>query len=80
MVRLKEIRKTDEDIEACYYPESTEAEGYIRLDFNGNVIEKRLTEYEGYFHSYFNPARNRLEEYLQLEESQIPDQTIVMWY
>lgn len=40
MVRLRNIRRTEEYIEASYYPENTASEGYVRIDLNGNVIEK----------------------------------------
>ena len=40
MVRLRNIRRTQEYVEASSDPENTVSEGYVRMNLNGNVIEK----------------------------------------
>lgn len=78
MVKLINIEKTNEFITCEYSPEASGEKGYIKMDLQGNVVEKKLTSYDGYISMYFGHARRRLKEILK--EGHVPKESLVMWY
>ena len=81
MVLLKNIKKTDDYIEADYYPEATDAAGHIRIGNDKNVISVSYSEEDNsVLRSYFVHARKRLRELLDVESNSVPKETVVMWY
>ena len=79
MVTLKNICRTADFISAEYYPETSQTPGFIKLSNDGTVIERRLTEYDGYLKSYFVHARNRLQKYLEENRVDFLEEVTIMW-
>ncbi|MCC8073274.1 MAG: hypothetical protein LIO62_04025, partial [Clostridiales bacterium] len=79
MVTLKNIKKTDEYIEANYIPEDSNEIGYLKVDLkNLTVIDKKLTSFDTPFKAYMSMAKNGLERLK--DDPKIPEKYIVMWY
>ncbi len=78
MIIFKNITRTDEYIEADYYPEGKEAFGHIKLDMNDDgVLEKIIAESDKY-ESYFTKARFWLRDHKRDEP--LRETNMMMWY
>ena len=79
MVRLKRIKKDKEFIEAYYTPEDSQEEGYLKIRLSDKeVVERRLTSFDGVLFSYFVHARSELRRIC--DEATVPESRLVMWY
>lgn len=79
MLRLKNIKRENNFIEAYYTPEDKEEQGYIKIDINTDVVvEKRLTNLDSEVATYFAMARNKLRTIKNDED--LPKNLLVMWY
>ena len=79
MVRLEKIKRNNNTIEACFFPEDSKKAGFIAIDIiSGKTIG--VTDAPGYedASSYFHHARNRLLDLSQKKD--IPEKCTVMWY
>lgn len=79
MLKLKNIRRTSEFIEADYFPESENERGYIKLDINSlTVIESKKTSFDDVVATYLTHARQALK--ILSKNATLPDEKTVMWY
>ncbi len=82
MLKLINIKMTDDYIEADYIPESSSAQGYAKLVFSTGERISRLAE--GFGRSYPAMALSALgrlsEKFKSHPENELPKEKIVMWY
>lgn len=79
MLYLKNIRKTDTDIRANYYPENSNEKGFVRVDIKtGYILSYELTSYDRPVEMYLNHAIQALRELITSDS--VPLEKVVMWY
>lgn len=79
MLTLKNIKKTDEYIEANYIPEISEENGYLKVNLKDfTVLEKKLTSFDTSLNAYVSMAERGLARLK--DDEKIPNEYIVMWY
>jgi hypothetical protein len=79
MLKLVNIKKTDEYIEANYIPEHTNELGYVKIEIKTkNVIQCQRTPSDEGLPWYFSHARDKLIKCIDLTE--IPKEMPVVWY
>lgn len=63
-----------------YIPESSNERGYISMDLQGNVLERKLTSLEDLFPTYSHFAKMEMRRCLK--ENIVPhgETWLVMWY
>lgn len=79
MVRLKKIKKSDNFIEACYTPEDSQEEGYLKIRLKDKeVVDYKMTSFDGKIGMYLTHAINGLKQVI--DEETIPKERLIMWY
>ena len=82
MLKLKNIKRTNNYIEAYYTPEDSSKLGYVRL--NCDTLEEEHKKVEGYEMTYPRMAIYGLKQILKYEKEdkdyKIPNEKLVMWY
>ena len=78
MLDLIEIKRIGETIEAKYRPENSDEEGFIKIDAEGKVLEKRETSYDKLMGTYFHKAYLKLMEFSKKKD--IPEKYCMVWY
>lgn len=62
MLRLTNIKRQDDFIEANYIPENSNEVGYLRMRLsNGEVLQRKITIFDGITKTYFVMAREKLK-------------------
>lgn len=80
MLKLVNIKRTSEYIEADYIPEVSEEIGHIKVGIkSNNLIEKKITSFdEGYSVPYYIMAKQGI---VRLKDDEpLPEEYRVMWY
>ncbi len=79
MLRLKNIKRTDNFIEAYYIPENKDEQGYVKIDISTNaVVEKHLTDSDSVVATYFAMARSKLRDIKN--DKDLPSNLLLMWH
>ena len=79
MLRLKNIKRENNFIEAYYAPEDKEEQGYVKIDISTDVVvEKHLTSLDSEVATYFAMARSKLRTIKN--DRELPQSLLVMWY
>ncbi|MBR3870469.1 MAG: hypothetical protein IKJ17_03100 [Clostridia bacterium] len=78
MLRLVNIKKTNDYIEANYIPEDCESSGFVRMYLNDDKIISETVE--GYETTYPSMAIKGLKNILESQKCEIPKEKVVMWY
>lgn len=79
MLKLININRTDEFIEANYIPEDNNESGYIKIRLSDDeVIEQKLTSYDEVVARYFAHARDKLIDIK--DDTNLVKEKLVMWY
>ena len=79
MLKLINIKRTDEFIEAYYIPEDTNERGYVKIDMRTDaVVEHQLTKSDSVVADYFAMARGKLMRIKN--DKDLPSSLCVMWY
>ena len=79
MLRLRNIKMNNGVISASYDPEDSGQIGAIIMEVStAEIIESNLSEYDKDFPSYYRHAVSALIRLVN--EKDIPDEKIVMWY
>ena len=79
MLKLKNISRTDEYIEANYFPEGTDEAGYVQININnGEIISKQITSHDEVTEMYFEHACSKLWD--MRNDEMLPDERLVMCY
>lgn len=80
MLRLINIRKNDEFIEAGYVPENSNEVGYLKLKLSDkSCVESKITSYDKMGPTYLFKAQDVLGE-LADSATPLPKERLVMWY
>lgn len=79
MLRLTNINRQDDFIEANYIPENSNELGYLRMALSDSeVLQKETTSFDGITKTYFVMAREKLKRVMH--EVSVPSECLVMWY
>ncbi len=79
MLRLKNIKKNNETIQADYYPEGASERGFVKINScTREIIESKLTSYDGAVKAYMSHAATALERLI--DSKSLPEEQVVMWY
>lgn len=82
MLKLINIKKVDNCIEADYIPETSDKAGHVKLNFD--TFEEEHKTVEGYEVTYPSMAINGLKRILErqkdIKDYEIPHEKLVMWY
>lgn len=82
MIKLINIKRSDNFIEADYLPEDSKERGYVKVDTQTKeIIESRHSKYEEPYEKYSEcriMAARGLRELI--EAKTIPEEKIIMWY
>ncbi len=79
MLRLKNIKKNNETIQADYYPEDTMECGFVKISsYSHEILESKLTSYDGVIKAYMSHAVTALERLV--DSKSLPEERVVMWY
>lgn len=79
MLKLRNLRKSENTIEADFYPEDSKQAGHVVVDLKTEEITD-YTAPEGYekYRWYATHARQTLMELA--EQDSLPEEYLVMWY
>lgn len=82
MLKLINIKKNNNYIEADYLPEDSMDMGYVKVDIRTEeIIESRHSKYEEPYEEYSECRMMAADGLIRLlEESALPKEKIVMWY
>ncbi len=79
MLRLKNIKKNNETIQADYYPEDSAECGFVKINScTREIIESKLTSYDGVIKAYMSHAATALDRLI--DSKSLPKEQVVMWY
>ncbi len=78
MIIFKNINRTDEYIEADYYPEGEDSFGHIKLDMNDDSILEKVIAKADKSERYFSMARFWLRDHKRDEP--LHETNMMMWY
>lgn len=79
MIKLINIKRSNEFIEAHYLPEGSPEKGYVKLDLQSlSPVVVQRSAYEGAYSEHFLQAKNALKQLANQEK--LPKEKLVMWY
>jgi len=79
MIKLKNIKRTENIISCDYYPEGSNLRGYVSVNVeNGGYVSLCYSEYEHGKKTYAGKTRNKLLELA--EKKDLPEEYVSMWY
>ncbi|MCM1008853.1 MAG: hypothetical protein NC485_13235 [Ruminococcus flavefaciens] len=82
MLKLINIKKTDNIIEADYIPESSQQKAHVSLNVSTNEISVETIEDFGsmYERMAINGLKRTIEELNNGKINKVPEERVVMWY
>ena len=79
MIKLKNIKRTENIISCDYYPEDSKMKRTIAVDLDtGEYSVLKYSDYEYGKKTYAGKTRNKLIEMSEREE--LPEEYVFMWY
>ncbi|MDO4541488.1 MAG: hypothetical protein Q4C00_01480 [Bacillota bacterium] len=82
MLKLINIKRNDEYIEAEYLPEDSKEKGYVKVNIKTKkIVDSQHSKYEEPYENYSECRRMAANGLLSIaDDSLLPQEKLVMWY